>query len=121
MGDETFEQKGPGKYEASIDAEPGSLCVVTVYSETSGVVASGEAWVSASLESGPEGPDMEELSRIAVASGGEILTENTFLDNSPEGRGERRYEIWWILLILAGCFFIADIAHGSILTALKFK
>ncbi len=119
--EEAFLQTGPGEYEATAQAQPDSLCVITAYTDSGSTGASAEVWVPGTLESGPAGPDMEELSRIAASSGGEVLREEAFLDDSPQGRGGRHYEIWWVLLMLAGCFFLADIAHGSVLSLRKGK
>jgi uncharacterized protein YegL len=114
-------QVGPGEYEAAAQALPEGFCVVTVFRETGEVLNSTEVWVAGTLESGPRGPDVEALSRLAALTGGEVLGEEAFLADTPQGRGGRGYDLWWVLLVLAGCFFLADIAQGSVFAARKLK
>ncbi len=119
--DAAFMQVGPGEYESKAQSEPGTLCVVTVYDEQGKILCSNEAWVPATLETGPLSADVETLSNLASATGGEVLSEDSFLSDVPGGRGGSGYDMWWLFLILAGCFFIADIAQASLRSARKLK
>ena len=114
-------QIGPGEYETQAPGRPDSLCAVTVYNLAGEVLASTEVWVAGSLESGPLGLDISALSKIALHTGGKILSEEEFLADLPEGRGGKGYDLWWLLLILAGSFFLADIALASIFSARRLR
>lgn len=114
-------QAGPWEYEAQFDAKPDSLCVITAYQRPNSRLAVTEVWVPGSLEVGPAYPDSHVLSRIASQTRGTVLDEESFLSDVPEGRGGRGYDLWWVLLVLAGCFFIADIAQASLLSAHKLR
>lgn len=113
----SFEQTGPGEYEAHSQVKPESLCVVAVYREGGEIVTSAEVWVPGSLELGAQGPDAEALSHLALLTGGSVLTEEDFLSDTPGGKGGRSYDLWWVMLILAGCFFVVDIALLSLLSS----
>jgi Mg-chelatase subunit ChlD len=119
--DAVLHQTGPGEYEAQVEGASESLCIVTAYLDTGEVLASTEAWLSASLERGPIGPDTSVLSSLAAATGGRILSEDEFLADVPEGRGSRSYDMWWMLLILAGVFFLADLVVESLLSVRGLK
>ena len=119
--DAAFIQVGPGEYESEVEAERGVLYVITVYSEDGKILCSTEAWVPATLETGPVSADMEALSNLASATGGEILNEDSFISDIPGGKSDKGYDMWWLLLILAGCFFIVDIAQASLRSAQKLK
>jgi hypothetical protein len=116
-----MEQVGPGEYKTHAQVQPESLCTVTAYRSKDEILASTEIWIPSSLEHGPLGPDAGALSKLAASTGGRVLNEEAFLNDEPEGKGGRGYDMWWVLLILAGCFFMADIIQASLLSARKLK